>query len=229
MIELVEIATTRAIRRRVSILVAYIKLATSYEQFWTANLLQKECLNSFSECIAIKSIFLYLTYILYHIFYKNQKRFFIWCKGGLYTGCPYIRPPLYDSVSRLTAKRHSVLLHQRHAVRIASLFKCWTLLILHPMKNKKTYTISDRIVWQPDWDSNPDLLLQRDNGFRDRRANHYTIGQYILLKFPMITISAFSFPITYLTNMRTNAFNSIFRNILLNNISCRIFNSRKTF
>ena len=44
------------------------------------------------------------------------------------------------------------------------------------MKNKKVYTISDRITWQPDWDSNPDLLLQRDNGFRDRRANHYTIG-----------------------------------------------------
>ena len=55
----------------------------------------------------------------------------------------------YSAVSRLTAKRHSVLLHQRYAVRIASLFKCWTLLILHPMKNKKTYTISDRIVWHP--------------------------------------------------------------------------------
>ena len=39
MIELVEIATTKAIRRRVSILVAYMRLVTSYEQFWTANLL----------------------------------------------------------------------------------------------------------------------------------------------------------------------------------------------
>ena len=33
--------------------------------------------------------------------------------------------------------------------RYSQLFKCWTLLILHPMKNRKTYTISDRIVWHP--------------------------------------------------------------------------------
>lgn len=30
---------------------------------------------------------------------------------------------------------------------------------------------------QPRWDSNPERLLQRENGFRDRRVNRYTTGQ----------------------------------------------------
>ena len=37
-------------------------------------------------------------------------RIFIWWEGGLYTGCPLIRPPLHRSVYRYTANANSVLI-----------------------------------------------------------------------------------------------------------------------